>query len=197
MVETRLAKQLDFIAEVDKLKKVFRQNVVIGTTRNENAAEHSWHLALMALLFSEYARDREVDLLRVVKMVLIHDLVEIDAGDTFCYDEAAHADKEERELAAAERIFNLLPEDQARELWDLWREFEEQKTPEARFANSLDRFQPLLLNHHTQAHTWTKPGVTREKVLQRYGILAENTPTLWEYAQKVINEACEEGYLQE
>ena len=123
MVMERLAKQLDFIVEVDKLKKVYRQNVVIGTQRQENDAEHSWHLALMALLLSEYARDKDLDLFRVVKMVLIHDLVEIDAGDTFCYDEAAHEDKEERELAAAERIFNLLPEDQAQEMWELWREF--------------------------------------------------------------------------
>jgi putative hydrolase of HD superfamily len=193
----RLAKQLDFIVEVDKLKKVYRQNVVIGTQRQENDAEHSWHLALMALLLSEYARDKDLDLFRVVKMVLIHDLVEIDAGDTFCYDEAAHEDKEERELAAAERIFNLLPEDQAQEMWELWREFEEGKTPEARFANSLDRFQPLLLNHHTRAHTWTKPGVTREKVLQRNGLIAENAPALWEYAQKVIDQAWEEGYLRD
>ncbi|HHW54387.1 MAG: HD domain-containing protein [bacterium] len=197
MVMERLAKQLDFIVEVDKLKKVYRQNVVIGTQRQENDAEHSWHLALMALLLSEYARDKDLDLFRVVKMVLIHDLVEIDAGDTFCYDEAAHEDKEERELAAAERIFNLLPEDQAQEMWELWREFEEGKTPEARFANSLDRFQPLLLNHHTRAHTWTKPGVTREKVLQRNGLIAENAPALWEYAQKVIDQAWEEGYLRD
>jgi putative hydrolase of HD superfamily len=197
LVMERLAKQLDFIVEVDKLKKVYRQNVVIGTQRQENDAEHSWHLALMALLLSEYARDKDLDLFRVVKMVLIHDLVEIDAGDTFCYDEAAHEDKEERELAAAERIFNLLPEDQAQEMWELWREFEEGKTPEARFANSLDRFQPLLLNHHTRAHTWTKPGVTREKVLQRNGLIAENAPALWEYAQKVIDQAWEEGYLRD
>ncbi len=197
MVMERLSKQLDFIVEVDKLKKVYRQNVVIGTQRQENDAEHSWHLALMALLLSEYARDKDLDLFRVVKMVLIHDLVEIDAGDTFCYDEAAHEDKEERELAAAERIFNLLPEDQAQEMWELWREFEEGKTPEARFANSLDRFQPLLLNHHTRAHTWTKPGVTREKVLQRNGLIAENAPALWEYAQKVIDQAWEEGYLRD
>jgi len=193
----RLEKQLAFIVEADKLKNVLRQNVVIGTTRNENSAEHSWHLALMALLLSEYAREKGLDLFRVVKMVLIHDLVEIDAGDTFCYDEAAHEDKEERELAAARRIFNLLPEDQAREMWDLWREFEEQKTPEARFANSLDRFQPLLLNHHTRAHTWTKPGVTREKVLKRNSIIAANAPELWEYAQRVIDQAREEGYLQD
>jgi putative hydrolase of HD superfamily len=197
LVMERLSKQLDFIVEVDKLKKVYRQNVVIGTQRQENDAEHSWHLALMALLLSEYARDKDLDLFRVVKMVLIHDLVEIDAGDTFCYDEAAHEDKEERELAAAERIFNLLPEDQAQEMWELWREFEEGKTPEARFANSLDRFQPLLLNHHTRAHTWTKPGVTREKVLQRNGLIAENAPALWEYAQKVIDQAWEEGYLRD
>jgi putative hydrolase of HD superfamily len=193
----RLAQQLDFIVEVDKLKNVFRQNVVIGTTRNENDAEHSWHLALMAILLSEYAEDQRLDLLKVLKMVLIHDLVEIDAGDTFCYDEAAHADKEERELAAAKRIFGLLPQDQTQELWSLWREFEAQETPEAKFAASLDRFQPLLLNHHTRAHTWTKPGVTRKKVLQRNSILEDNVPALWSYVQKIIREASEEGYLRD
>ena len=124
LLKERLEKQIDFIIEVDKLKKVFRQNVVIGTTRNENDAEHSWHLALMALLLSEHVQEG-LDLFRVMKMVLIHDLVEIDAGDTFCYDEEAHRDKGERELAAAERIFKLLPQDQTRELWNLWREFEE------------------------------------------------------------------------
>jgi putative hydrolase of HD superfamily len=190
----RLQKQLDFIVEADKLKNVFRQSAIINPRRRENDAEHSWHLALMAILLLEHARG-EVDLLKVLKMVLIHDLVEIDAGDTFCYDEAAQGDKEERELAAAGRIFALLPEDQEKALWSLWREFETQETVEAKFAASLDRFQPLLLNHHTQGHTWSKPGVNREKVLQRNDILRDNVPPLWEYAQGIIKKAVKEGYL--
>ena len=149
MDRERLLKQIRFIVEIDKLKQVYRQNVVIGTSRNENDAEHSWHLAVMAVLLSEYAAERELDILRVIKMLVIHDLVEIDAGDTFCYDEKALEDKAYREQRAAERLFNILPSDQAREIMGLWREFEEMKTPEARFAACLDRIQPLILNYNT------------------------------------------------
>jgi putative hydrolase of HD superfamily len=195
MDKARLLKQIDFIVEIDKLKHIFRQNVLIGTSRNENDAEHSWHLAVMAILLSEYAAAK-LDVLRVVKMVLIHDLVEIDAGDTFCYDEKANEDKAEREQKAAERLFNILPEDQAKEIWELWREFEELKTPEARFAACLDRLEPLLLNYHTNGHTWKKPGVTSEKVLQRAEVLKENAPLLWEYAEEVIEDSIQKGYLQ-
>jgi putative hydrolase of HD superfamily len=191
----RLLKQIQFIVEIDKVKQIFRQNVVIGTSRNENDAEHSWHLAVMAILLSEYAAD-EVDVLRVVKMVLIHDLVEIDAGDTFCYDEKAHEDKEEREKKAAERLFNILPEDQVKEIWELWREFEELKTPEARFAACLDRLQPLILNYNTKGHTWSKPGVVSAKVLKRNEPLKETTPLLWEYVKEVIEDCIQKGYLK-
>lgn len=196
MDNERLLKQIEFITEIDKLKQVFRQNIVIGTLRNENDAEHSWHLAVMAILLSEYAAEKEIDVLRVVKMVLIHDLVEIDAGDTFCYDEKAHEDKEQRERKAAERLFNILPSDQAQEIWNLWHEFEELKTPEARFAACLDRLQPLLLNYNTNGHTWQKPGVTSEKVLKRNRLLEENAPLLWEYAKEVIEDSIKKGYLQ-
>jgi len=192
----RLLKQIQFIVEIDKLKQIFRQNVVIGTTRNENDAEHSWHLAAMAILLSEYAADRNIDILKVLKMVLIHDLVEIDAGDTFCYDEKGYEDKEEREQKAAERLFNVLPADQAREIWELWREFEELNTSEACFAACLDRIQPLILNYNTDGHTWQKPGVTSEKVLKRNKLLEENAPQLWEYAKEIIEDSIKKGYLK-
>lgn len=196
MNNERLLRQIEFIVEIDKLKQIFRQNAVIGTTRNENDAEHSWHLALMAMILSEYAVEKKVDVLRVVKMVLIHDLVEIDAGDTFAYDEKGYEDKEEREQKAADRLFNILPSDQADEFLELWDEFEELETPEARFAACLDRLQPLILNYYTNGHTWKKPGVTRAKVLKRNEPLQENTPALWDYVKEVIDDSIEKGYLQ-
>lgn len=192
----RLQKQIEFITEIDKLKKILRQNVVIGTLRQENDAEHSWHLGIMAILLSEYAEEKELDVLRVVKMALIHDLVEIDAGDTFCYDEKAHQDKADREKRAADRLFNILPKEQAQEIMELWREFEELRTPEARFAACLDRMQPIILNYHTQGHTWQKPGVTSEKVFKRVAVLEKNAPVLWEFAKKIIEDSIKKGYLK-
>lgn len=196
MNNERLLKQIQFIVEIDKAKQILRQNVVIGTKRNENDAEHSWHLAVMAILLSEYAAEEDLDILRVIKMVLIHDLVEIDAGDTFCYDEKGQEDKAEREQRAAKRLFHILPSDQSQEIWELWREFEESKTPEARFAACLDRIQPLILNYNTNGHTWRKPGVTSEKVLKRNEPLRENTPLLWEYVKEAIEDSIQKGYLQ-
>jgi len=192
----RLVKQIEFIVEIDKLKRVFRQNVVIGTIQQENDAEHSWHLAVMAIILSEYSSTMELDILRVLKMLLIHDLVEIHAGDTFCYDDEGNKDKLERELRAAKKLFNILPSDQALEIMDLWHEFENMETPEACFAASLDRLQPLLLNYHTNGHTWKKPGVTSEKVLQRNSVLEDNVPQLWEYAKELINDCIHKGYLE-
>lgn len=196
MVNERLMKQIQFITEIDKLKRIFRQNVVINTDRNENDAEHSWHLAIMAMLLSEYSEDQGIDTLRVVKMVIIHDLVEIDAGDTFCYDEKGYEDKEEREQKAAKRLFSILPPDQAQEIMGLWREFEELHTPEARFAACMDRMQPLILNYNTNGHTWQKPGVTSAKVLKRNELLEKNAPELWEFAKEIIEDSIKKGYLQ-
>lgn len=196
MNNERLQKQIQFITEIDKLKQILRQNAVIGTTRNENDAEHSWHLAVMALILSEYSTDREIDSFKVVKMVLIHDLVEIDAGDTFCYDEKGYEDKEEREKKAAERLFNILPSQQAKEIWELWREFEELETPESRVAACLDRLQPLILNYNTKGHTWHKPGVTSSKVLKRNELLEKNMPELWEFVKEVVEDSIKKGYLQ-
>jgi len=191
----RLLKQIKFIVEIDKMKQIFRQNVVIGTSRNENDAEHSWHLAVMAMLLSEYAVEKDIDIFKVVKIVLIHDLVEIYAGDTFCYDEKGNEDKLDREKCAAERLFNILPEDQGNEIKNLWVEYEDVKTPESCFAACLDRIQPLILNYNTCGHTWKKPGVTSEKVLKRNAILEENAPELWQYVKETIEDSVKKGYL--
>ncbi|HYP18005.1 MAG TPA: HD domain-containing protein [Opitutus sp.] len=147
---TRLRRQIEFIVECDKLKEIFRQTINTQSRRAENDAEHSWHLCLCVIVLAEHANQPDLDVLRVLKMVIVHDLVEIDAGDTFAYDAAAMAGQHEREALAAARIFGLLPSDQAREFRALWDEFEAKKTPEARFATAVDRFQPMLLNCRTQ-----------------------------------------------
>lgn len=193
----RLLEQIRFIVEIDKLKQVLRQSVVIGSNRNENDAEHSWHIAVMAVLLSEYSADKSIDMLKVIKMVLIHDIVEIDAGDTFCYDEKGCEDKEERERKAADRLFNILPPGQAQEMMELWREFEELATPESRFAACMDRLEPLLLNYHTKGHTWQKHGTVSEKVFERMALLEKNTPGLWEYVSYVVRDSIRKGYLKE
>jgi len=196
VIEDRLQKQIQFIVEIDKLKQIYRQTILMDGSRQENDAEHSWHLAVMAILLSEYAAEEGMDVLKVVKMVLVHDLVEIDAGDTFCYDEKGNLDKAEREQKAAERIFNLLPEDQAWEIKNLWEEFEERKTLEARFAAALDRVQPLLHNYHTQGHAWQKHGTTSEQVIDRCKYIGDGSPLLWEYIHGIIRESVEKGYLK-
>ena len=150
----RLKKQMEFIVEVDKVKKIIRQTYLADSSRKENDAEHSWHLALMAVLLQEYSNE-EVDLARVIPMVLIHDLVEIDAGDTYAYDAAGSADKRERETKAADRIFALLPEDQGSWFRALWEEFEAYETAEAKFAHVLDNCQPLLLNDASDGLSWS------------------------------------------
>lgn len=191
---TRLHQQLQFIVEIDKLKHVLRQTLLIDKSRRENDAEHSWHLAMMAMLLSEYA-EAEVNLVRVLKMVLIHDLVEIDAGDTFCYDEQAIQTQADREKAAADRIFGLLPADQTAQLRSLWEEFEAKQSADARFATALDRLQPILHNYHTQGGTWKKAGVTIAKVRQRIAPIALGSPRLGEFAEALIQDALDQGFL--
>lgn len=193
---SRLAKQIQFIVEIDQAKQVFRQNVVIGTKRQENDAEHSWHMAVMAMILSEYSTTEELDLLKVLKVILVHDLVEIYAGDTFCYDEQGQKDKKEREQEAAEQLFSLLPRDQEQEFKELWLEYEAQTTPEARFAACLDRLQPVILNYYTAGHTWQNPGVNSGKVLERNQMLRQDTPALWDYVNQVIQSAVQQGYLK-
>ncbi len=191
---TRLHQQLQFIIEIDKLKHVLRQTLLIDKSRRENDAEHSWHLAMMAMLLSEYA-ETEVNLVRVLKMVLIHDLVEIDAGDTFCYDEQAIQTQADREKAAADRIFGLLPADQTDQLRSLWEEFEAKQSADARFATALDRLQPILHNYHTQGGTWKKAGVTIDKVRQRIAPISLGSPRLGEFAEALIQDALDQGFL--
>jgi putative hydrolase of HD superfamily len=191
----RLKAQVSFITEIDKLKQVLRRTITIDQDRNENDAEHSWHTATMAFLLSEYAGEKEIDLLKVIKMMLIHDIVEIDAGDTYCYSDVDQQAKVERESRGANRIFGLLPGDQARDLHALWGEFEAQETAESRFAAALDRLQPLLLNFHTGGKTWKKHGVSKEQVLKRAGPIRDSSPVLWEYAERLIDEAARMGLL--
>ncbi|NWJ25984.1 HD domain-containing protein [Rhizobium sp. RM] len=192
----RMAKQIRFILEVEKLKTVLRMTPLLDASRRENDAEHTWELALMAVLLAEYA-DEPVDLARVVKMILIHDIVEIDAGDTFIYDAKAVTDQEAREIAAADRLFGLLPEDQAAEFRALWDEFEARKTPEARFARAMDRLQPLLHNFFTSGGTWHSAGVTRDMVMERKAVIAGASSRLWTAAQSLIDEGVRREFLAE
>ena len=163
MADERLKKQIQFILEVDKIKNIFRMTKIHDGSRRENDAEHSWHLALMAFLLSEYSKADKIDILKVMKMCIVHDIVEIDAGDTFCYDTAAGKDKLEREQKAAERIFGLLPEDQTRELKGLWEEFEAMETPEAKYAAALDRLQPVMLNYLNNGGNMAEHNITKNR----------------------------------
>jgi putative hydrolase of HD superfamily len=191
---TRAERQLAFLVDADRLKGVLRQTLLCDGSRRENSAEHSWHLALMAAVLAEYA-EPGVSVPRVVQMVLVHDLVEIDAGDTFAYDAVANADRESRERAAADRIFGLLPSEQERELRDLWEEFEGQSTPDARFAAALDRLQPLLNNHHSNGGTWRLHRVNRSQVLRRMEPIRNAIPSLWPTVEAIVAENCSLGHI--
>jgi putative hydrolase of HD superfamily len=192
----RISRQLRFVVEVDRLKTVLRQTLLTDGSRQENSAEHSWHLALMAALLAEHA-GAEVDVARTMKMVLVHDVVEIDAGDAFCYDAAANVGKEERERRAAERIFGLLPAEQAAELHTLWEEFEAGETADARFAVALDRLQPLLQNIHSGGGSWRAHGIARAQVLRRMDPIRTGAPALWPQVLAVVEQAVAAGHLRE
>ncbi|MBD2106402.1 HD domain-containing protein [Nodosilinea sp. FACHB-13] len=194
MTNQRLQQQIAFVVEIDRLKQVLRQTQLMDASRRENSAEHSWHLAMMALVLAEYA-PAEVDIQRAIHQVLIHDLVEIDAGDTFCYDAVGHDGKAEREQQAADRIFGLLPGAIAQDLRQIWDEFEAQATPTARFAASLDRIQPLLHNWQTQGGTWKQHGISRSQVMQRMAPVEKGAPELWPFVLEVIEESVAKGYL--
>ena len=196
MDRSRLERQLCFIVELDRLKATLRQTRLIDASRQENSAEHSWHLAMMALLLAEYA-GAAVDPLRVVRIVLVHDVVEIDAGDTFCYDADANLDREERERRAADRLFGLLPPDQAGELRGLWEEFEAGATPDARFAVALDRLQPLLQNVHSDGGTWRRHGITRAQVEARMRPIQLAIPELWPAVLRFLDRAAEQGWIRD
>ncbi|SCP96022.1 HD domain-containing protein [Anaerobium acetethylicum] len=190
----RLKNQMEFILEVDKLKKITRQSYITDGSRKENDTEHSWHLALMCLLLSEYSNE-DIDVLKVMSMVLIHDIVEIDAGDTYAYDDAGNETKRERELKAAERIFGILPEDQRCSMMDLWEEFETGETREAKFAAVLDRVQPILLNHTTGGRAWREHEVREEQILKRNERTSEGSEKLWEFCRGMISENVARGSI--
>ncbi|MEH2322727.1 MAG: HD domain-containing protein [Nostoc sp.] len=192
----RLTQQIQFIIEIDQLKQVMRQTLIIDGSRRENSAEHSWHLAVMAIALAEYAPEG-VNILHAIKMLLIHDLVEIDAGDTFCYDVQANHSKAEREAQAALRLFGLLPADQARELRLLWDEFEAAETTTAKFAAALDRIQPLLHNQQTQGGTWRIHGIRRDQVMKRVAPVETGAPELWPFILQLIDDCVTAGYINE
>lgn len=192
---TDFEKQMSFIMEMDKIKKIGRQTYLSDGSRKENDAEHSWHLALMAFVFADYANEK-IDVLKTMKMVLLHDVIEIDAGDTYAYDTEGNKTKRERELKAADRIFGLLPEAQQKEYRGLWDEFEESETAEAKFANMLDKVQPLLLNAATDGKSWQEHGVKVSQVMARNARTHEGSEELWAYAKGLIEEQLERGHLK-
>ncbi|MGJ5673065.1 MAG: HD domain-containing protein [Nostochopsis sp.] len=190
----RLNQQIQFIIEIDRLKQILRQTLLTDGSRQENSAEHSWHIAIMAIILAEYA-PTGTDILRAIKMLLIHDLVEIHAGDTFCYDLQGNLSKAEKETEAAARLFGLLPVDQESELRYLWEEFELGKTSTAHFAAALDRIQPLLHNQQTQGGTWRIHSISRDQVMLRVAPVEVGTPELWPFVQKLIDDCVAAGYL--
>lgn len=191
----RLEKQIRFIIEVDKVKNIFRQTYLADGQRKENDAEHSWHLALSAVLLKEHMKE-EVDLAKVMIMVLIHDLVEIDAGDTYAYDAEGATTKREREVKAATRIFGLLPEDQGAYFRSLWDEFEEYETADAKFAHLLDNFQPLLLNDASEGRSWEEHGVHKSQVCRRNERIPDTSEIVWEKMLEIMDKHIAEGHLK-
>ncbi|EJB8451817.1 TPA: HD domain-containing protein [Vibrio parahaemolyticus] len=192
----RLEKQLALLIELDKLKSVLRRTRVKSAEgRLENSCEHSWHVALMAVLMEEHA-NAPVDICRVMKMLLIHDVVEIDAGDTFVYDTAASKEQAEKEIKAAERLFGMLPTDQGQELLALWQEFEAAQSDDAKYAKALDRLIPMLLNYHNNGQSWKENSVTREQALTINKRIEFGSVTLWDKAKELIEEATEKGWLK-
>ena len=190
-----LLKQVAFIKEIDKLKYIQRKTKLFNSDRHENDAEHSWHLAMMTIVLSAHS-DKPIDVLKVVKMVLIHDIVEIDAGDIFIYDTVKNHTNTDEELLAAQRIFGLLPEEQAKEFIAIWQEFEDGKSDEAKFAKTMDRFEPLLQNTSNNGGTWREFDVPYQKVYDKKKVIKEGSTVIWDYAENLINESVEKGILK-
>jgi len=195
METTDLIKQIEFIKEIDKLKYIQRRTRLFNSDRNENDAEHSWHLAMMAIILSQHS-NAAVDVLKVVKMVLIHDIVEIDAGDTFIYDTVKNHVNTDDERLAAERIFGLLPKEQAEELIRIWEEFEAGETDEAKFAKSMDRLEPLLQNVSNNGGTWKEYNVDYKKVYEKKQVIRNGSVSIWNYAENLIEESVTNGILK-
>lgn len=195
MQSNSLSKQVSFIKEIDKIKYIQRKTKLFNSDRLENDAEHSWHLAMMTIVLADHS-DTPIDVLKVIKMVLIHDIVEIDAGDTFIYDTQKSHTNTDNERIAAQRIFGLLPKEQADELIAIWEEFEEGKTNEAKFAKSMDRFEPLLQNTSNNGGTWKEFDVDYEKVYEKKKVIKAGSSSLWNYAEDLINESVDKGILK-
>jgi len=193
----KLKKQLEFLIEIDKMKNIFRQSLIIDKSRRENDAEHSWHFAVMAMTLFEYSKDANVSLDRVIKMALVHDLVEIYAGDTFAYDTAGYESKEAREKESADKLFGLLPAEQGAEYRELWEEFDGMETPDSLYAAAIDRFQPFLINYKADGHTWALHKVTSDKVYKRMEAVKLAMPELWDFVEFVIRDSIEKGYIIE
>ena len=196
MNKNRLEKQVKFILEADKEKNIFRQTRLSNNGRHENDAEHAWHMAMMVYLLKEYANEK-IDVSKAMMMCLIHDIVEIDAGDTYAYDSAGLLSQAEREEKAAQRIFGLLPDDQKDEMIQLFHEFEEYKTPEARFARAMDNFQPLILNHSNDGGDWKEHDVSKSKIMNRQSKTGLGSKVLWEYSKEKINELVDNGDIKD
>ena len=193
----RLHKQLEFIIEIDKMKSVYRRTLLADRSREETDAEHSWHFALSALILHEYAAEEIVDINRVIQMALVHDLVEIYAGDTFAYDTRGYESKEQRERESADKLFALLPGDQAALFRALWEEFDAMETPDARYASAIDRLQPFISNSITEGHTWAQHGVTQGQIYNRMRPVEKTVPALWQFVEDVIRNARSKGYVKE
>lgn len=181
---------------MDKLKDIERVIRLINGSRHENTAEHSWHLALMTILLAEYS-NKKIDVLKTLKMIIVHDIIEIDAGDTFIYDEAGNKTKADREEKAAQRLFHILPDDQAKEFHNVWKEFEDRKTPEAQFAHSIDRLQPNMMNFYSAESVWKSHNLTKSQVTSKAKIIEDGSKELWKQAQKFIDEGMKKGLLRE
>lgn len=195
MIVIKLENQVNFLVEVDKVKQVLRNTILMDKSRKENDAEHTWHMALAAITLQEYSNDPNVDILKVVKMALIHDIVEIDAGDISVYSIVDKEAKALRERKAAERIFGLLPYEQSNYFFDLWNEFEEGVSSESRFAQALDSFMPILHNYRTQGMQWRALNVTSEMVLSRNKRIQYGSNKLWNYIESIVEDAVDKGYL--
>jgi putative hydrolase of HD superfamily len=195
MEAKNLLQQVEFIKEIDKLKYIQRKTKLFNSDRCENDAEHSWHLAMMTIILTEHA-NHPINVFKVLKMVLIHDIVEIDAGDTFIYDTAKSHDNTAEELLAAKRIFGLLPDEQAKEFIAIWMEFEEGVTNEAKFARSMDRFEPLLQNTSNNGGTWAEFNVNYDQVYEKKKVIEKGSVAIWNYAENLINESVVSGFLE-
>jgi putative hydrolase of HD superfamily len=193
----RFLKQIEFLIEIDKLKHILRKSKIFDGSRFENDAEHAWHLGIMALVLAEYSNDLNIDMTKVIKMVLIHDLVEIDAGDVIVYDTDQRALARDNEKIAAERVFGLLPQNQKTEFMKLWKEFEERKSSESKFAAAIDRFEPILQNHLTEYYAWKKHGITSSQLYEKNKHIQDGSKKLWQIVQQIFAEAGDSGGLSD